>query len=467
MSPNGIIRIFICLATLASATLVSCRRTGHEEPVPGTGTERPDDVRVSFRIALGSTNGTRAGGTPEGSYDDGTQSEFENGIDLENGNYRFFFFDAQNRYLSAFQTVELIPEGEDPDRSKTYEVVGKTDKMPPANFKVVALANWPSYPGKMTAGETTIEELCTAESSRYVLRTVRTVPRTADSDVRRKKLRGDDFHTGDAHPSGDRPPAARHGQGGGELQDIGLDARKGRTAPVQCDGMLRSERGLLAGRLCQGKLRRRLHGRRASAGRQERRGPENTRIRPHGGRAFRRLRPRIPERRGRDREPQSGRRSRNAGPIQGGARQGVYRRIQILQRAARRQRRRRSVRHPAQLLLQILDFEDIRTGSRRRGVSPTSRSNSIPDSDCYPKQTTETDEKQSDILPAAGRHAVRIRFLYARRLGRGGETDRQGRKPRIVRRDLSGPFEPLPRKNPQPQRRPDRRNRRYLHRMVQ
>ena len=56
MSPNGIIRIFICLATLASATLVSCRRTGHEEPVPGTGTERPDDVRVSFRIALGSTN---------------------------------------------------------------------------------------------------------------------------------------------------------------------------------------------------------------------------------------------------------------------------------------------------------------------------------------------------------------------------------------------------------------------------
>ena len=167
MSPNGIIRIFICLATLAGATLVSCRRTGHEEPVPGTGTERPDDVRVSFRIALGSTNGTRAGGTPEGSYDDGTQSEFENGIDLENGNYRFFFFDAQNRYLSAFQTVELIPEGEDPDRSKTYEVVGKTDKMPPANFKVVALANWLSYPGKMTAGETTIEELCTAESSRY------------------------------------------------------------------------------------------------------------------------------------------------------------------------------------------------------------------------------------------------------------------------------------------------------------
>ena len=76
MSPNGIIRIFICLATLAGATLVSCRRTGHEEPVPGTGTERPDDVRVSFRIALGSTNGTRAGGTPEGSYDDGTQSEF-------------------------------------------------------------------------------------------------------------------------------------------------------------------------------------------------------------------------------------------------------------------------------------------------------------------------------------------------------------------------------------------------------
>ena len=143
MSPNGIIRIFICLATLAGATLVSCRRTGHEEPVPGTGTERPDDVRVSFRIALGSTNGTRAGGTPEGSYDDGTQSEFENGIDLENGNYRFFFFDAQNRYLSAFQTVELIPDGDDSDRSKTYEVVGKTDRCRP---RISRSSHWRTGP---------------------------------------------------------------------------------------------------------------------------------------------------------------------------------------------------------------------------------------------------------------------------------------------------------------------------------
>lgn len=46
-------------------------------------------------------------------------------------------------------------------------------------------------------------------------------------------------------------PAARHGQGGGELQDIGLDARKGRTAHTT-QRILRTERGLLAGRLRQG-----------------------------------------------------------------------------------------------------------------------------------------------------------------------------------------------------------------------
>lgn len=166
MSSNGIIRMFICFAAAFGAMLVSCRRTSFEEPVPGPGTQT-DDVRVSFRIALQSSNGTRAGGTPEGSYDDGTQDEYENRIDLQNGNYRFYFFDAQNRYLSEFQTVELIPDGNESARSKTYEVVGKTDKLLPANFKVVALANWPSYPAKMEAGVTTIEDLCSAETSRY------------------------------------------------------------------------------------------------------------------------------------------------------------------------------------------------------------------------------------------------------------------------------------------------------------
>ena len=374
MSPNGIIRIFICLATLAGATLVSCRRTGHEEPVPGTGTERPDDVRVSFRIALGSTNGTRAGGTPEGSYDDGTQSEFENGIDLENGNYRFFFFDAQNRYLSAFQTVELIPDGDDSDRSKTYEVVGKTDKMPPANFKVVALANWPSYPGKMTAGETTIEELCTAESSRYTfsapfaLSRERLIPMYGVKSCEEMTFTpGMLTHLGTVR-------LLRHGQGGGEH----ARHRAGRSKRSNCSATTQRDIAHRAG-----STRRTTTSRETTPATTRTpcicRTEENDSEAPKT-RAFDRTAdgrfvayvPEYPERRDRDREPQSGRRSRNAGPIQGGARQGVYRRIQILQRTAGRKRRRRSIRHPAQLLLQILDFEDIRTGSRRQRCFPTS-----------------------------------------------------------------------------------------------
>lgn len=166
MPSNGIIRSFAFFALIVSAAFASCRRTGSEEAVPAPVTD-PDDVRVSFRISLGATNGTRAGGTPEGAYDDGTGTAFENCIDLQNENYRFYFFDEHDKYLSAFQTVQLTPASDDTDRSKIYEVIGKTDRALPAKFKVVALANWPSYPGTPEEGRTTIEELCSAPTGQY------------------------------------------------------------------------------------------------------------------------------------------------------------------------------------------------------------------------------------------------------------------------------------------------------------
>ena len=166
MPSNGIIRSFAFFALIVSAAFASCRRTGSEEAVPAPVTD-PDDVRVSFRISLGATNGTRAGGTPEGAYDDGTGTAFENCIDLQNENYRFYFFDEHDKYLSAFRTVQLTPAGDDTDRSKIYEVIGKTDRALPAKFKVVALANWPSYPGTPEEGRTTIEELCSAPTGQY------------------------------------------------------------------------------------------------------------------------------------------------------------------------------------------------------------------------------------------------------------------------------------------------------------
>lgn len=186
MSPNGIIRIFICLATLASATLVSCRRTGHEEPVPGTGTERPDDVRVSFRIALGSTNGTRAGGTPEGSYDDGTQSEFENGIDLENGNYRFFFSMRRTDTSPRSRPWSLSPKERIPTGRKRMKWSGKRTRCRPRISRSSHWRTGPPTPENDGGRDDDRGALHGGKQPLHVLRTVRTVPRTADSDVRRK-----------------------------------------------------------------------------------------------------------------------------------------------------------------------------------------------------------------------------------------------------------------------------------------
>ena len=107
MPSNGIIRSFAFFAPIVSAAFASCRRTGSEEAVPAPVTD-PDDVRVSFRISLGATNGTRAGGTPEGAYDDGTGTAFENCIDLQNENYRFYFFDEHDKYLPYYGMLRKV-----------------------------------------------------------------------------------------------------------------------------------------------------------------------------------------------------------------------------------------------------------------------------------------------------------------------------------------------------------------------
>ena len=165
MPSNGIIRSFAFFAPIVSAAFASPphgERRGGSRARHGPGRrsgELPHLARRNERHPCRRH--------PEGAYDDGTGTAFENCIDLQNENYRFYFFDEHDKYLSAFRTVQLTPASDDTDRSKIYEVIGKTDRALPAKFKVVALANWPSYPGTPEEGRTTIEELCSAPTGQY------------------------------------------------------------------------------------------------------------------------------------------------------------------------------------------------------------------------------------------------------------------------------------------------------------
>lgn len=163
MKTYGNIRHRLLLALALGAGALSCSRTG-DDPAP----ERPKGVEVGFRISLDEADGTRAASQHRAAgYDDGTAVDFENYIDLKNEDYRFLFFDMQERFLTTFVPEQLIPLDADPRRAKNYEVLGRIERPLPASFKVVVLANWDAYPRPLVYGQTSIAEIRTGGSSRY------------------------------------------------------------------------------------------------------------------------------------------------------------------------------------------------------------------------------------------------------------------------------------------------------------
>ena len=72
-----------------------------------------------------------------------------------------------NRYLATFEPQKFTALGSDRLTSKTYEVTGKVDADMPSNFKVVVLANWPSYPQNLVRGVTTVADICSADNARF------------------------------------------------------------------------------------------------------------------------------------------------------------------------------------------------------------------------------------------------------------------------------------------------------------
>lgn len=122
---------------------------------------KPDKVElnVGFRMA------TKAPG--DKNYEEG--ETYESVINVSGGDFRIYFFDSDNRFISRFNPSGFIAtEG---SGYREYSVAGTTPSSLVVNnrFKVVVLANWPTYPDedKMRKGLTTIEDLCNDAASQF------------------------------------------------------------------------------------------------------------------------------------------------------------------------------------------------------------------------------------------------------------------------------------------------------------
>lgn len=157
---------WLCLSALLCAS-VSCSKEMDAPDTPDVPSGEEMTLHIGFKVP------TRA--AAEG-YEDGETDE--NYIDIAGGNYRIYFFDVNDKFIARFEPSGFIAtEGSDYCH---YSVLGKAPNalVEHSNFfKMVVLANWPSYPEDLNEKKeenlplveekTTIEEICTADWAQY------------------------------------------------------------------------------------------------------------------------------------------------------------------------------------------------------------------------------------------------------------------------------------------------------------
>lgn len=157
---------WLCLSALLCAS-VSCSKEMDAPDTPDVPSGEEMTLHIGFKVP------TRA--AAEG-YEDGETDE--NYIDIAGGNYRIYFFDVNDKFIARFEPSGFIAtEGSDYCH---YSVLGKAPDalVEHSNFfKMVVLANWPSYPEDLNEKKeenlplveetTTIEKICTADWAQY------------------------------------------------------------------------------------------------------------------------------------------------------------------------------------------------------------------------------------------------------------------------------------------------------------
>ena len=130
----------------------------HETDVFGIS-EKETALSIGFRLPTRS---------PETGEDYEVGETYENYIDIENNNYRIYFFTFDNKLIARFEPDGFVVTEKSDYRD--YSVLGKA---PAAlanhkNFKMVVLANWPQYgDDTMKTGETLLSDICNADWGQF------------------------------------------------------------------------------------------------------------------------------------------------------------------------------------------------------------------------------------------------------------------------------------------------------------
>lgn len=145
---------------IAAAVAVACSSGDEPDtPVPAPGHDGAV-YKLGFYLTVGGEEGQSRATPTDGEYDGG--EGYENHIGLSTGDYRFFVFSTDDKLLYAVTDGDLLPIQSTPG-SKTYqllfEVKEETGLHKLSSFKIVALANWGTYPEELTAGVTTLSDI--------------------------------------------------------------------------------------------------------------------------------------------------------------------------------------------------------------------------------------------------------------------------------------------------------------------
>ncbi len=160
-----------------SILTVGCSSDFADVPEASDGPEGVPTLDVT--VSIGNT---RSGGRIPEDFEAGTG--YENYLDIKNGNFRIYFFDAQNKYLATFKPTQNTYPSSPNATDLTYKFSGKIPTAVNVQnpFKLVVLANWGSdhYPLEPTdaaateeklrlaAASTTIEDLTTHTTAQFL-----------------------------------------------------------------------------------------------------------------------------------------------------------------------------------------------------------------------------------------------------------------------------------------------------------
>ncbi len=99
---------------------------------------------------------------PDG-YENG--NIYENTIDIARGDYRVYFYDSDNTFITNLEETTITST--DTDLNTTYTITGEValELKNYSSFKVVMLANWGTY--TEPTANSTIDDLCNAEAATF------------------------------------------------------------------------------------------------------------------------------------------------------------------------------------------------------------------------------------------------------------------------------------------------------------